>query len=75
MTEEMDLQQAGEKAASYFGEGYHCAEAVVAAFFETIGDDAGDAIAHATAFGVKRMRLLRSILRPPPAGRQLGHPG
>lgn len=51
MTEEMDLQQAGEKAASYFGEGYHCAEAVVAAFFETIGDDAGDAIAHATAFG------------------------
>ncbi len=47
----MDQQQAGEKAASYFGGGYHCAEAVVAAFLESIGEDDPTAIAHATAFG------------------------
>ena len=47
----MNQQQAGEKAASYFGAGYHCAEAVVAAFLETIGEDDPNAIAHATAFG------------------------
>ena len=57
MTAEMDGQQmdmamaAGEKAAGYFGEGYHCAEAVVAAFFEHLGDDPTEAVAHATPFG------------------------
>ena len=51
MTEYIDPHKAGERAANYFGDGYHCAEAVVAAFFEAIGDDAADAIAYATAFG------------------------
>ncbi len=51
MTDEMKQQQAGERAASYFGNGFHCAESVVAAFLETIGEEAPDAIAHATAFG------------------------
>lgn len=51
MTTSLDFQQAGDKAANLFGDGYHCAEAVVAAFFEAIGDDPGDAIAHSTAFG------------------------
>jgi C_GCAxxG_C_C family probable redox protein len=48
---ETESQLASEKAAGYFGEGYHCAEAIVAAFLESIGDDPGEAIAHATAFG------------------------
>ena len=51
MTTQLNPLQAGEKAAGYFGDGYHCAEAVVAAFFEAIGDDPGLAIAYATAFG------------------------
>ncbi len=51
MKDELNQQQAGERAASYFGEGYHCAEAVIAAFLETIGENAPDTIAHATAFG------------------------
>ncbi len=49
--EKIDLQEAGEKAAGYFGEGYHCAEAVVAAFLESLGDDPTEAVAHATPFG------------------------
>jgi hypothetical protein len=38
-------EQVGERAANYFGDGYHCAEAVVAAFLETIGLEAPEAIA------------------------------
>lgn len=49
--ETMNAEEAGERAASYFGEGYHCAEAVVAAFFESLGDDPTEAVAHATPFG------------------------
>lgn len=51
MTDKIYQQQAGERAASYFGNGYHCAEAVVAAFLEAVGKDDPNAIAHATAFG------------------------
>lgn len=47
----METQQAGERAAEYFGGGYHCAEAVVSAFLEAIGEDPAMAVAHATAFG------------------------
>lgn len=47
----MDAEEAGKRAASYFGEGYHCAEAVVSAFFESLGDDPAEAVAHATPFG------------------------
>lgn len=51
MIKEMNAEQVAEQAATYFGEDYHCAEAVVAALFEAMGEDASDAIAHATAFG------------------------
>lgn len=42
---------AGEKAADYFGSGFHCAEAVAAAVLETLGQPSSEATAHATAFG------------------------
>jgi C_GCAxxG_C_C family probable redox protein len=51
MTDILQRQLAGQKAADSFGNGYHCAEAVVAAFFEHLGADQADAVAHATAFG------------------------
>ena len=35
----------------YFENGYHCAEAIVAAVLEGMGFDASEAIAHATPFG------------------------
>lgn len=44
--------EAGERAAEYFGEHYHCAEAVVAACLEAFGEtNTQPAIGHATAFG------------------------
>lgn len=51
MIKDLNAQQVAEQATTYFGEDYHCAEAVVAALFEAMGEDASDAIAHATAFG------------------------
>jgi C_GCAxxG_C_C family probable redox protein len=47
----IDIQQAADRAAASFGEGYHCAEAVVSAFFESMGEDPTEAVAHATPFG------------------------
>lgn len=44
-------REAGEKAASSFGSGYHCAEAVAAAVLEAMGKNPSEAAAHATAFG------------------------
>jgi C_GCAxxG_C_C family probable redox protein len=41
----------GDRAAQDFGHGFHCAEAVAAAVLETLGEDAAEAVAHATAFG------------------------
>ncbi|OGR27349.1 MAG: hypothetical protein A2277_03205 [Desulfobacterales bacterium RIFOXYA12_FULL_46_15] len=40
-----------EKAGYYFENGYHCAEAIVAAVLEGMDKDAPKAVAHATAFG------------------------
>lgn len=51
MIENVNAQQTGESAANYFGDGYHCAEAVVAACLEAAGENAANSIAHATAFG------------------------
>lgn len=51
MLENIDPELTAEAAADYFGKGYHCAEAVVAACLEAAGEDAGAAISHATAFG------------------------
>jgi C_GCAxxG_C_C family probable redox protein len=46
-----EIRIAGEKAAEYFGNGFHCAEAVVTAALEALGEDPSQASAHATAFG------------------------
>jgi len=44
-------QEICDRAGAYFGNGYHCAEAVVAAVLAGTGQEASMAIAHATAFG------------------------
>ncbi len=44
-------QEICDRAGEYFGNGYHCAEAVVAAVLAGMGQEASMAIAHATAFG------------------------
>lgn len=46
-----ERQTASHKAADYFGNGFHCAEAVAAAVLEAVGEDPSEAAAHATAFG------------------------
>jgi len=51
MAKKMEPTPVDEKAEYYFENGYHCAEAVAAAVLESLGKDAGQAIAHATAFG------------------------
>jgi C_GCAxxG_C_C family probable redox protein len=51
MFSKVEPVEVGERAASFFGERYHCAEAVVAACFEALGEDSCEAVAHATAFG------------------------
>jgi C_GCAxxG_C_C family probable redox protein len=48
---EIEIQMAGEKAAGYFGEGFHCAEAVTSAALQAFGEDPTEPTAHATAFG------------------------
>ena len=48
---ETERQAASEKAAQYFGNGFHCAEAVATAVLEVIELDPAEASAHATAFG------------------------
>jgi C_GCAxxG_C_C family probable redox protein len=47
----IEIRMAGEKAARYFGNGFHCAEAVVTAVLEALGEDPSQAVAYATAFG------------------------
>lgn len=48
---EMERRAASKKAAKYFGNGFHCAEAVATAVLEAIGQNPAEAAAHATAFG------------------------
>ena len=38
-------------AAEYFGNGYHCAEAVTKAVLESMDEESEEAVSHATAFG------------------------
>ena len=45
------IKTTGNKAAEYFENGFHCAEAVTAAVLEAMGENASEASAHATAFG------------------------
>ncbi len=51
MEELVKEQEICDRAGDYFGNGFHCAEAVVAAVLEGMGKEASEAIAHATAFG------------------------
>lgn len=46
-----ERNRAAGLAAEYFGNGYHCAEAVAAAVLETLGEESSAAIKYATAFG------------------------
>ena len=48
---ESERRRAGAKVALFFGNGYHCAEAVTAAVLATTGEASSEAVAHATAFG------------------------
>jgi C_GCAxxG_C_C family probable redox protein len=48
---EKERKAIGEKAYQYHKNGFHCAEAVVAAVLEAIGEEISEASAHATAFG------------------------
>lgn len=48
---EIEILVASEKAAKYFGNGFHCAEAVATAVLDAIGEEPSEAAAHATAFG------------------------
>lgn len=45
------MDAVGELAGSYFGEQYHCAEAVAKAVLETLGHNPDESVACATAFG------------------------
>jgi C_GCAxxG_C_C family probable redox protein len=47
----MGIQMAGEQAIGFFGNGFHCAEAVTTAALKAMGEDPLEAAAHATAFG------------------------
>lgn len=51
MTTQTKTQSAGELACNYFGNGFHCAETIVAACLETLGRDPSIACSHASAFG------------------------
>jgi C_GCAxxG_C_C family probable redox protein len=46
-----EIRMAGERAAEYLGNGFHCAEAVATAALEAFDEDPSQAAAHATAFG------------------------
>ncbi len=48
---EKTIPHADQRAKDLFGNGFHCAEAVTFAALESLGEDAGPAAAHATAFG------------------------
>lgn len=48
---EIEILVASEKAAKYFGNGFHCAEAVTTAVLDAIDEESSEAAAHATAFG------------------------
>lgn len=48
---ENERDRASAVASEYFGNGFHCAEAVAWAVLEALGEDPSVATAHATAFG------------------------
>lgn len=46
-----EKKKAADLAAEYFGNGYHCAEAIAAAVLQTMGEESSEAVKYATAFG------------------------
>lgn len=51
MFEGLDKEHLHQAVDDYFGEKYHCAEAIVAVCFDALDTNGSDAIAHATPFG------------------------
>jgi len=51
MIRKIEKDETADLAAQLFGNGFHCAEAVVAAVMESIGEENTDAVKYATAFG------------------------
>jgi C_GCAxxG_C_C family probable redox protein len=51
MTKRIETEKAAQLAGEYFGNGYHCAESVVQALLEVMGEDGQDIIPYSTAFG------------------------
>jgi C_GCAxxG_C_C family probable redox protein len=51
MNTALEKDKAAKLAIEYFGNGYHCAEAVAAAVFDAMNEDGRQALAHACAFG------------------------
>jgi len=51
MNDNLGSEKAARLAGEYFGNGYHCAEAVVRAVLESRGEEADAVIPYSTAFG------------------------
>ncbi len=51
MSEHIETEKAAQLAGEYFGNGYHCAEAVLRALLDTMGEDSEHIVPYATAFG------------------------
>ena len=47
----VSVEAVGEQAGAYFGNGYHCAEAVVRSVLDALGEDGKQVANLATAFG------------------------
>jgi C_GCAxxG_C_C family probable redox protein len=47
----IEIQTASAAAATYFGNGFHCAEAVAWSVLAAMGENPAEAAAHASAFG------------------------
>lgn len=51
MDEHIETEKAVQLAGEYFGNGYHCAEAVLRALLDTMGEDGQSIVPYSTAFG------------------------
>lgn len=51
MKKRIESAKAAQLAGEFFGNGYHCAEAVLRALLETMGEDHETVVPYATAFG------------------------
>lgn len=51
MNKHIETEKTAQLAGEYFGNGYHCAEAVLRALLDTIGEDSQRIVPYASAFG------------------------